>query len=168
METSSQNQKLRKYTLSDKVIFTGFASFEDAENYAREKGGNLVEVAFKDGNDNPQITNEAGLMAKKSHYYVYAGEEYKFIHSADPTFREYADELQRFKSDEINQFSPEEKLMANGEIEIAEDPIIVLKNGAFESVTSRERSKYLKQANVYEIGVERAATEEDLAEKTTP
>jgi hypothetical protein len=34
-----------------------------------------------------------------------------------------------------------------------EDPIIVIKNDHFESVTSRERSKYLKHARVYEIGV---------------
>ena len=50
-------------------------------------------------------------------------------------------------------YSPEEKYISNAEIEIAEDPIIVLKNGEFESVTSRERSKYLKHAKVYEIGV---------------
>ncbi len=162
METSSQDQKLRKYSTSDSVIHTGFATFQDAENFANENGGTLVEVGFKDGNDNPQITNEAGLLENRNHYSVNAGAEYKFIHSADPAFRDYADQLQQFKSNEIDKNSPEEKYMSNGEIEIAEDPIIVLKNDQFESVTSRERSKYLKQANVYEIGVERAATEEDL------
>lgn len=162
METSSKNQKLRKYTLNDRIIHTGFASYDDAENYARNNGGNVVEVGFKDGNDNPQITSEAGLLEERLHYKVDAGPEYKFIHSADPGFREYADQLQEFKSEEIDKNSPEEKYMSNGEIEIGEDPIIVLKNDAFESVTSRERSKYLKMAKVYEVGVESALSTEDL------
>lgn len=161
METSSQNQKLRQYTLSDSVIYTGFASYQDAENYASENGGNVVEVGFRDGNDNPELTSEGGLLENKSHYHVEAGPEYKFIHSADPGFRDYADQLQQFKSNEIDRNSPEEKYMSNGEIEIAEDPIIVLKNNEFESVTSRERSKYLKQANVYEIGVKQPLTDEN-------
>ncbi len=154
METSSQNEKLSRYTLGNSVIYTGFATFQDAENYARENGGNLVEVGFKDGNDNPQITNEAGLIEQKLHYFVEAGSEYQFIHSTDAGFRDYADELQKINSNEIKGYSPEEKFLSNGEREIAEDPIIVIKNGKFQSVTSRERSKYLKQANVYEIGVE--------------
>lgn len=45
-------------------------------------------MAFKDGNDNPEITNnEAGLLDKKLHYFVDAGAEYKFIHSSDPGFK---------------------------------------------------------------------------------
>ncbi|WP_297982766.1 hypothetical protein [uncultured Chryseobacterium sp.] len=163
METSSQNQKLRKYTLTDSVIHAGFATNQDAENYANENGGKVVEVGFKDGNDNPQITNEAGLLENRSHYLVNAGPEYKFIHSVDPAFREYADELQQFKSNEIDKNSPEEKYMSNGEIEIAEDPIIVLKKDQFESVTSRERSKYLKHAKVYEVGVESGLSEQDAS-----
>ena len=153
METSSQNQQLRKYTLSDSTIYTGFASFSDAQKYAETHGGNVVEVGFLDGNDNPQITNEAALIENQMHYSVDAGSEYKFIHSSDPAFREYADDLQKFDSNELKKLSPEEKYFSDGELEIAEDPIIVLKNDQFESVTSRERSKYLKLAKVYEIGV---------------
>ena len=138
--------------MDEKQIVVGFSNFEEAENYAAQHLGDLVEVGFKDGNDNPQITNEASLVAKKMHFFVEAGPEYNFIHSADPSFRDYADQLQERKAD-LNDESPEEKYIANAEIEIAEDPIIVLKNNEFESVTSRERSKYLKQANVYEIGV---------------
>ena len=159
MEKSAQNQKLRKYTLNDRDIYTGFASVADAQNFAAVKGGTVVEVGFLDGNDNPQITEEAGLVANNLHFKVDAGPEYKFIHSSDPGFRDYADELQQIKSNEIDKNSPEEKYMSNGEIEIAEDPIIVLKNDQFESVTSRERSKYLKLANVYEIAVETATSE---------
>ncbi|CAA7194894.1 hypothetical protein [Chryseobacterium potabilaquae] len=152
METNAFNQKLNRYILNNQIVYTGFSSFKEAEECAQKKEGVLVEVGFKDGNDNPEITTEAGLIEKKLHYYVDAGEEYKFIHSSDPGFRKYADELQKIKSNE-KQYSPEERYFANFEIENVEDPIIVIKNDHFESVTSRERSKYLKHAKVYEIGV---------------
>ena len=148
-------ENLVKYEMDDKQIVVGFSTYEEAENYAAQNLGDLVEVAFKDGNDNPIITNEASLVTKKMHFFVEAGPEYRFIHSADPAFRDYADHLQERKAD-LTDESPEEKYITNAEIEIAEDPIIVLKNNEFESVTSRERSKYLKQANVYEIGVSTA------------
>lgn len=151
METYN-SEKLVKYEMDNQEIVVGFATYSDADNYAAQNSGTLVEVAFKDGNDNPQLTTEAGLISRKMHFFVEAGSEYKFIHSSEPEFRDFADQLQERKSD-LEDDSPEEKYIANAEIEISEDPIIVLKNNQFESVTSRERSKYLKQANVYEIGV---------------
>ncbi len=158
METNNAD-KLVKYQMENQELLVGFATFHDAETYAAQNLGDLVEVAFKNGNDNPQITNEAGLVARKLHYYVDAGPEYKFIHSSDEAFREYADQLQELKSDIVEE-SPEEKYIANAETEISEDPIIVLKNNEFESITSRERSKYLKQAHVYEIGVSKPIEEQ--------
>ncbi|CAD7800994.1 hypothetical protein CHRY9390_00713 [Chryseobacterium aquaeductus] len=152
METNAHDQKLNKYELEDQTFFTGFSTFDDAVRYAQEHNGEVVEVAFKDGNDNPQLSTEAGLVEKKMHYHVEAGSEYKFIHSSDEGFRKYADELQKIKAKQ-QQSPPDERYLANFEIENAEDPIIVIKNDQFESVTSRERSKYLKHANVYEIGV---------------
>jgi hypothetical protein len=152
METNAYNQKLNRYVMNNQIVYTGFSSFKDAEEYARKKGGTLVEIVFRDGNDNPEITDEAGLIEKKLHYYVYAGDEYKFIHSSDPGFRKYADELQKIKA-KNDSTSPDERYFANFEIENIEDPIIVIKNDHFESVTSRERSKYLKHACVYELGV---------------
>ncbi|WP_073292410.1 hypothetical protein [Chryseobacterium polytrichastri] len=152
METNAYNQKLNRYVLSDQIVYTGFSSFKDAEECSHKKGGILIEVAFKDGNDNPQITDEAGLVDKKLHFYVDAGDEYKFIHSSDPGFRKYADELQKIKANN-DKTSPDERYFANFEIENIEDPIVVIKNGHLESVTSRERSKYMKHAKVYELGV---------------
>jgi hypothetical protein len=152
METNAFNQKLNRYVLDNQIVYTGFSSFKDADLCAQKKGGTLVEVGFKDGNDNPEICQDADLIEKKLHYFVDAGSEYKFIHSSDPGFRKYADELQKIKSNK-EQKSPEERYFANFEIENIEDPIIVIKNDHFESVTSRERSKYLKHAKVYEIGV---------------
>lgn len=151
METFN-SEKLSIYRLNNEKIVTGFARFVDAEDYVRKYGGKVVEVGFRDGNDNPEITDEGGLIENKLHFFVEAGSEYRFIHSADPSFREYAHYLQERKA-ELTDESLEEKYFVNAEIEIAEDPIIVLKNNEFESVTSRERSKYLKHAKVYEIGV---------------
>jgi hypothetical protein len=151
METYN-SEKLTKYRVNGQEIIVGFAKYRDAESYASEKGGEIVEVGFLDGNDNPQVTDEAGLIKRKLHYHADAGPEYKFIHSSDPGFRHYADDLQKVKS-AADKLSPEEKYIANAELEIAEDPIIVLKDDRFESVTSRERSKYLKHTKVYEIGV---------------
>ncbi|MGZ5196765.1 MAG: hypothetical protein ACXWVZ_02330 [Kaistella sp.] len=151
METFN-SEKLNIYRLNNQKIVTGFATFVDAESYAEKFGGEVVEIGFRDGNDNPEITSEGGLIERKMHFFVDAGPDYKFIHSSDPGFRHYADDLQKIKA-EIDQLSPEEKYISNAEIEIAEDPIIVLKNDRFESVTSRERSKYLKHAKVYEIAV---------------
>lgn len=152
METNDYNQELNKYELDDQTLYTGFGSYADAEKHANKLGGKLVEVGFKDGNDNPVITSEAGLIEKKLHYHVNAGDEYKFVHSSDPGFRDYADELQKMKA-KLTQSPPDERYIANFEIENTEDPIIVLKNDRLESVTSRERSKYLKHAKVYELAV---------------
>ncbi|WP_042722933.1 hypothetical protein [Flavobacterium sp. B17] len=152
METNAYEQKLNRYELEDKIVYTGFSSYNDAEGYAQKKNGELVEVGFKDGNDNPEICNEAHLLDKKLHFFVDAGGEYKFIHSSDPGFKKYADELQKIKA-KLQQSPPDERYIANFEIENTEDPIVVIKNDHFESVTSRERSKYLKHAKVYEIGV---------------
>lgn len=151
METFNE-EKLVKYEMGDQDVFVGFANFEDAERYAAQKLGTLVEVGFKDGNDNPQITNEAGLISQKLHFYVDAGPEYRFIHSADPEFREYMDQLQEIESD-LKEESPEEKYITDARIEMTEDPLVVLKNGEYESVQTRERVKYRKHAKVYEIGV---------------
>ena len=151
METNNE-KKLNRYELTNEIVYTGFADFNAAELYAKENEGALVEVAFKDGNDNPIPTTEANLIEKKLHYFVDAGPEYKFIHSSDPGFKQYAEELQKIKASQ-DKTSPEERYFANFEIENSEDPIIVIKNDHLESVTSRERSKYLKHANVYEIAV---------------
>ena len=58
-------------------------------------GGKVVEAGFRDGNDNPENTSDGGLLEKKLQYFVDGGPDYKFLHSCDPGFRLYADELQK-------------------------------------------------------------------------
>ena len=68
MEMSSSNERLKKYELGNDVIYVGFASYEDAENYAREHNGELKEIGFTDGNDNPFFTNDGHLIENKQIY----------------------------------------------------------------------------------------------------
>ena len=67
MDTYNQ-KKLIKYRLAGLEITVGFPRYRDAESYAALQGGEVVEVGFLDGNDNPEITYEAGLLEKKLHY----------------------------------------------------------------------------------------------------
>ncbi|MGS0747608.1 hypothetical protein [Halpernia sp. GG3] len=150
--SSDLKDKLNKYELEDQTIFTGFSNFDEAENFSIAENGILSEIGFKDGNDNPEITNEAGLLENKTHFAAFAGPEYKFIHSGEPQFKEFAAYLMEKESDLKNE-DIQEKYFAPGKPQMEEDPVIVLKNGEVESVTSRERSKYLKHAKVYQIGV---------------
>lgn len=154
MENSAQSEKLKKYTFTDKVYYTGFDNYEEAEDYASQVGGKLVEVLFKDANDNPELSTEGQLLEKKLHYFADAGPDFKFLHSGDEAFQDFAANLQEAEA-EIKEESPEERFIAKGEIELQEDPIIILKNGKFHSVTSREGSKYFDMTNVYELAVER-------------
>jgi len=151
METFNED-KLVSYELDDQVIKTGFGNYGEASQYAANKSGTLVEVAFTDGNDNPRITNEAGLIAQRKSLFIDAGPDYQFIHSDDPRFVEFSDQLQEMESD-IKEESPEEKYITDQRIENTEDPLIILKNGQFDSVQSVERIKYRMHAKVYKIGV---------------
>jgi hypothetical protein len=143
---------LNKYELDNEDIYTGFGDYDKAENFSIAENGTLAEIAFKNGNDNPEMTDEAGLLEHKIHFAANAGPEYKFIHSADPQFQEYASHVMDEES-KLNHEDFQEKYFAPGNAGMKEDSVIVLKNGVVESVTSRERAKYLKHANVYQIGV---------------
>lgn len=56
METFDTDQ-LVKYEMTNSIVMVGFPNFETAEHYAAQHNGELVEVGFKDGNDNPTTTH---------------------------------------------------------------------------------------------------------------
>ena len=101
--------RLVKYEMTNNIVMVGFPNFETAEHYATQNNGELVEVGFKDGNDNPKITNTHSLVAEKAHFFVDAGPEYKFIHSSDPEFQDYAADLQQLQS-KLDRDSPAENI----------------------------------------------------------
>lgn len=152
MDTIFTADKYIRYDMGDETVYVGFDTFEDAETAAQALNGKIVEVAFTDGNDNPAISNRAGLVANRKHFYAEAGPGYKIMHSGDEGFQEIADQLMKRESD-LEERAPEEKLITDTEAQVSENSVIVLKDGNFNHVTSRERIKFLKHANVYEIGV---------------
>ena len=77
--------------------------------------------------------------------------EYKVLYSDDPKFQEMAEVLLEEMKKKENDVAPEDWLddqnIAPG------DRIIIVKNGEVNTVTTRERIKYLMRGNVYELAV---------------
>ncbi len=97
METFNED-KLVSYELDDQVIKTGFDNYGEASQYAANKSGTLVEVAFTDGNDNPRITNEAGLIAQRKSLFIDAGPDYQKKVLKKNTLRISVLKIQRIRS----------------------------------------------------------------------
>lgn len=153
METENIVDRLTKHEFDNSNVYTGFKSIGEAKQFATERNGKLIEVGFLDGNDNPVEDNSANLINENKYYKADAGIDYRIIHSADEGFQEIADQLKE-RQTEITDKSPDEKYFSDADWQIKEDAVIVLYKGEVESVTSRERSKYLKHTKVYELAVE--------------
>lgn len=153
METENIVERLTKYEFDNSNVYTGFKSIGEAKQFATERNGKLIEVGFLDGNDNPVEDNSASLINENKYYKADAGEDYKILHSSDEGFQEIADKLKE-RQTELSGKSVDEKYFSDADWQIKEDAVIVLYKGEVESVTSRERSKYLKHTKVYELAVE--------------
>ena len=55
--------RLQKYEFENYTIVTNFEEYQDAVNYATENNGELLEVGFTDGADNPALNSGGNLMA---------------------------------------------------------------------------------------------------------
>lgn len=144
-------ERLQKYRFDDYTVVTNFEKFEDAEQYATEKNGELTEVGFTDGHDNPIPDFTAHLIQDKKPFAVGLDPEYSVVYSNDTRFQEMAEKvLERMKEKE-NDTAPEDWLddqnIASG------DRIIILKNNEINTVTTRERIKFLMRGNLYEVAV---------------
>ncbi len=153
MDNENIVERLTKYEYDNSIVYTGFNSVGEARKFAGERNGKLVEVGFLDGNDNPVENDSQNLINENKYYKAFAGPDYKIIHSSDEGFQEIADKLKE-RQTEITEKSPDEKYFSDADWQIKEDAVIVLYQGEVESVTSRERSKYLKHTKVYELAVE--------------
>ncbi|MBN9338348.1 MAG: hypothetical protein J0I88_10980 [Chryseobacterium sp.] len=153
MESENIVERLTKYEFENTNLYTGFNSVGEAKKFADERNGRLVEVGFLDGNDNPVEDNSQNLIAENKYYKAFAGPDYKILHSSDEGFQEIADKLKE-RQNEVTEKSPDEKYFSDSDPLIKEDAVIVLYKGEVENVTSRERSKYLMHAKVYELAVE--------------
>jgi hypothetical protein len=63
METKD---RLQKYKFENYTIVTNFETYQDAENFAKENAGELLEIGFTDGADNPLENPKANLIADKN------------------------------------------------------------------------------------------------------
>lgn len=152
MGTENIVERLTKYEYATSNVYTGFKSVGEARQFASDRNGTIVEVGFLDGNDNPIEDASQNLINENKYYKAFAGPDYRIIHSADEGFQEIADKLKE-RETEITDKSPDEKYFSDADWQIKEDAVIVLFKDEIETVTSRERSKYLMHTKVYEVAV---------------
>jgi hypothetical protein len=154
-------ERLQKYQFENYTIVTNFEKYDDAEEYATENAGEILEVGFTDGADNPAINSDGNLIGSRKTFLVGLAPEYQVLYSDDPKFQEMAEVILEDMKQKENDILPEDWLsdqnIADG------DRIIIIKNGEVNTVTTRERIKFLMRGNVYEIAVKVANSEKDEA-----
>ena len=146
-----KNERLQRYEYDEYTVVTNFETYQDILDYAEKHNGELIEVGFTDGSDNPMPNSEANLIAEKKTFKVGLDPEYKVLYSYEEGFQEMAEEILEEMKKIENDVAPEDWLsdqnIATG------DRIIVLKDGEVNTVTTRERIKFLMRGNVYELAV---------------
>lgn len=146
-----KNERLQRYEYDEYTVVTNFETYQDILDYAAKHNGKLIEVGFTDGSDNPMPNSEANLIAEKKTFKVGLDPEYKVLYSYEEGFQEMAEEILEEMKKIENDVAPEDWLsdqnIATG------DRIIVLKDGEVNTVTTRERIKFLMRGNVYELAV---------------
>lgn len=143
--------RLQEYAYDDYKVVTNFETYDDAEQYARETGGEMIEVGFTDGSDNPMPNDTAKLMETRKPFRVGLDPLYEVIYSDDERFQEMAQNILEDMKEKENDVAPEDWI-ADQNIATG-DRIIVLRDGEVNTVTTRERIKFLMRGNLYEIGV---------------
>ncbi|AZI19973.1 hypothetical protein [Chryseobacterium taklimakanense] len=143
--------RLQEYAYDDYKVVTNFETYNDAEQYARETGGEMIEVGFTDGSDNPMPNDTAKLMETRKPFRVGLDPMYEVIYSEDERFQEMAQNILEDMKEKENDVAPEDWI-ADQNIATG-DRIIVLRDGEVNTVTTRERIKFLMRGNLYEIGV---------------
>ncbi|ODS88754.1 MAG: hypothetical protein ABS44_06940 [Chryseobacterium sp. SCN 40-13] len=144
-------ERLQEYHYDDYKVVTNFETYEDAVQYATETGGEMVEIGFVDGSDNPLADDTAQLMKIKKPFRVGLDPEYTVYYSEDEGFQEMAqnilEEMKELEDDTLPEDWIDDQNIATG------DRIIIVKDGEINTVTTRERIKYLMRGNLYEIAV---------------
>ena len=144
-------ERLEKYEYDDYTVVTNFETYEQAEEYAREHNSELIEVGFTDGSDNPMPDTTGNLIAERRRFKVGLDKEYQVYYSQDEGFQAMAEQvLEELKKKEDDD-TPEDWL-ADQNI-APSDRIIIVKNGEVNTVTTRERIKFLMRGSLYELAV---------------
>lgn len=146
-----ENVNLHEYSYDGYTFVTNFGTYEKAVEYAQENNGELVELGFTNGADAPVLNSNGNLLGCKKPFRVELPAEYSVLYSDDETFQEVAEKL-LIEKKHIESDVALEDWLSDQNIASA-DRIIILKDGELNTVTTRERIKYLMLANVYELGV---------------
>lgn len=149
----SYKDNLQHYEFDHYTVITNFPTYDDAVKYAEEVNGELLEVGFTDGADNP-VPNDAGqLIVSKKVFRVELPDKvnYQILYSDSEGFQEWAQEVLNTQKKLENDIAPED-WMSDQNIATG-DRIIILEDGKLNTVTTRERIKFLMRGNLYEIAV---------------
>lgn len=152
------SERLQKYKYDDYTVVVNFETYEDAIEYHRTHGGELIEVGFKDGSDNPTPDASARLAEHHRAFAVELPSEYQVIYSDSEQFQELSEDVLYDMKEKENDMAPED-ILADQNIAPG-DRIVILKDGEVNTVTTRERIKYLMSAILYELAVKVPNTEE--------
>lgn len=149
----SYEEKLQRYAFDEYTIITNFPTYEDAEHYAQEHNGELLEVGFTDGADNPALNDVGQLMATRKVFKVELPDKvnYQILYSDSEGFQEWAQEVMTAQKKLENDVALED-WMSDQNVAPG-DRIIILENGTLNTVTTRERIKFLMRGNLYELAV---------------
>lgn len=143
--------RLQEYGYDDYKVVTNFETYEDAVKYAEETGGELLEVGFTDGSDSPMPNDTAKLIESKTPFKVGLDPMYEVLYSCDERFQEMAETILEEMKRKENDVAPEDWIsdqnIATG------DRIIILRDGEVNTVTTRERIKFLMAGSLYELAV---------------
>ena len=153
MTTHHTEDRLQHYEFDQYTVTTNFATYEDAVNYANEHQGELVEVGFTDGSDNPTPNDSAKLVESKKPFKVELPDHpnYRVIYSDAEGFQEMADQILFEMKKAENDMLPED-ILSDQNIAPG-DRIIITDESGVNTVTTRERIKFLMRGNVYELAV---------------
>lgn len=146
-----KSEKIQKYQFENYTIVTNFEKYEDAEQFALEHNGEVLEVGFTDGSDNPQENTDGNLIATHRTFSVDLGPEYEILYSEHEGFQEMAENLLENMKFKENDILPEDWI-ADQNIATG-DRIIIVKEGEVNTVTTRERIKFLMSGKLYELAV---------------
>ena len=145
--------RLQKYGYDEYTVVTNFGSYADAIEYAEDNDGELIEVGFTDGSDNPMPSDFGNLIENKRTFLVDLPhhDNYEILYSDTEGFQDWAKEVQSLQKKLDNDVAPEDWLsdqnIAPG------DRLIIIENGELNTVTTRERIKFLMRGDLYELAV---------------
>ena len=155
----NDNERLQRYEYDDYTVVTNFETYADILDYAAQHNGELIEVGFTDGSDNPMPNTDGNLIAERKTFKVGLDPEYKVLYSYEEGFQEMAENILEEMKVIENDIAPEDWL-ADQNIATG-DRIIVMRDGQVNTVTTRERIKFLMRGNLYELAVKVATKKED-------